>query len=244
MVCQEAVYHHRIDSADANIGIFVPLLPHVIGESFCSYQMEEVIIGLGSDALWLPDDVSVSPLSVEIDGLWCQDATDLAYPRVARDLYHLPAGYRMVVPPEGAIVTECPPGHVAVYTHHFEFGLCLPLDYFFGEDFECIQRVLGSTDSLCGLEFDCVHLHCTLFGISAKINLLCHIHWLKKNVSFRQKGWWLLITTDKKMTVQPKMTGSKGWQDAFSGCEFPRIIMCVAISLSLILTWSTYLQFR
>ena len=122
----EAVYQRRTgDSARSKAP--------VVGEGSPSGRQEEDVVGLGTDALWLPEDPTPGPLTLKIDGPWRPDALDLAYPRVARDLYHIFSRYRLIVPPEGAIITECPPGHVAVYTHHFEFGLRLPLDSFLVE---------------------------------------------------------------------------------------------------------------
>ena len=108
----------------------MPSTVPLTGESSHPSQPEEVVVGLGKDALWLPEYATSGPLTVEIDELWRQDALDLAYPRVARNLYHMPSRYRLVVMAEGAITTKCPPRHVAVYTHHFEFSLRLPLDSF------------------------------------------------------------------------------------------------------------------
>lgn len=77
-----------------------------------------------------PLDFSAGPLSVEVDSLWRLDAINLGYPRLANNLYEFPEGYRLVVPLEGSTVMECSHGHVAVYTHHFEFRLRFPLDSF------------------------------------------------------------------------------------------------------------------
>lgn len=110
----EAVYHRRTDNASSKAP--------VTEENPPSDQEDEPDVGPGSGALWLPEDATNGPLTVEIDGLWRQDALDLSYPRTARDLYNMPSRYRLVVPSEGSVITECPPGHVAVYTHHLEFG--------------------------------------------------------------------------------------------------------------------------
>ncbi|KMS98165.1 hypothetical protein BVRB_4g094930 [Beta vulgaris subsp. vulgaris] len=48
-----------------------------------------------------------------------------------------------------------------------------------------------------------------------------HYPRLKKNGSSRLAGWWSIMTADKKMTVQPKITSLKGWQDAFFWVRVP-----------------------
>lgn len=93
-------------------------------------EEEYGVDGRGFEALWLLEDDCTGPLSVEIDLPWHQDALDLNYPKVADTQYQLPDGYQLVVPPEGSIVMECPPGHVVVYIYLFEFGLLFPLDSF------------------------------------------------------------------------------------------------------------------
>ena len=70
----------------------------MVEESSRSEREEEIVVGRGTYALWLPADATTGPLTVEIDGSWRQDALDLAYPRVARNLYHMPSAYRLIVP--------------------------------------------------------------------------------------------------------------------------------------------------
>lgn len=68
---------------DVNIGTSVPLFERMVEESSratktqvdTSNEMEDDAGGPGSDALWFPQDFSVGPSSVEIDSLWCLDAT-------------------------------------------------------------------------------------------------------------------------------------------------------------------------
>ena len=151
----EAVYNRRAGGASSK----APM----VGESSRSGRQEEINVGPGTDVLWLPEEATCGPLTVEIDGPWHQDALDLSYPRTARNLYHMPSPYRLIVPSEGSIITECPPRHVAVYTHHFEFGL--PFGFFFCENPECVQRLLGATNPFGGSQLDRVHLGCTLLGL-------------------------------------------------------------------------------
>ncbi|KMT17290.1 hypothetical protein BVRB_2g039880 [Beta vulgaris subsp. vulgaris] len=137
---KEATYQRRTDVSASK----APMVEEV------SRTEEENETGPGTGALWLPEDDCNGPLSVEIDEPWRRDALELHYPRVARNLYHMPDSYRLLVQAEGST-----------------------------------------------------------------LNLFRHLHWLKKNGSSRLAGWWSIMTADKKMTVQPKMTSLKGWQDAF-----------------------------
>ncbi|KMS95486.1 hypothetical protein BVRB_007740 [Beta vulgaris subsp. vulgaris] len=127
----EIVYQHRTDGSSRS-------KEPLVAESSTSGRHDEDAIGPGSNALWLPEDATSSPLTVEIDMLWRQDALDLGYPRIERNLYHMPSPYKLI-----------------------------------------------------------------------------------KNGSSRLTGWWSLMTADKKMTVQHKMTSLKGWQDAFFWLQVP-----------------------
>lgn len=174
-----------------------------MGECSRPSQFAKVAVGHGFDALWLHEDATAGPLSVEIDGPLRQEGLDLAYARVVRDLYHMPTGYLLIVPPEGAIVTECPPGHMTVYTHHFEFGLCFLLDSFLVEILNASNVFLAQLTPLA------VQNLIAYIWVVRFLDFR-HIRWLKKNRSSRQSGWWSLMTVDKKTTVQPKISGLKG----------------------------------
>lgn len=175
----------------------MPLAAPVIDKCSRSSQPEEVVVEPGYDVLWLPEDATTGPLSVEIDGPRCQDALDLAYPRVARELYHMPTGYRLIVPPEGAIVAEYPAGHAAIYTHHFEFGLRLPLYSFLVEITNAFNLCLAQLTPLVVRNLIVYIWVVRFLDFPQTINLFLYIHWLKKNGSSRQAGWWWLTTADK-----------------------------------------------
>ena len=183
----------------------------LVARSSTSDRHGEDATGPGTNALWLPEDTTFGPLTIEIDGLWRQDALDLGYPRIARNLYHMPSPYRLVVPSEGSIITECPPGHVASYTHHFEFGLRFPLDSFLVEILNAFNVCFTQSTPLAVRNLIAYIWVLRFLDFPPSINLFRHIHWLKKNGSSRLTGWWSLMMADKKMTVQPKMTSLKGW---------------------------------
>ena len=202
-------------------GDSVPSKVVVDGKSLRSGRQKEIVVGPRTNALWLPEDATTSPLTKEIDGLWRQDALDLAYPRVARNLYHMPYEYRLVVPSEGSIITECPPGYVAVYTHHFEFGLHFPLDSFLVKILNAFNVCLAQLTPLAVHNLTAYIWVVRFLDFPQTINLFRHLYWLKKNGSSRLTGWWSLMTADKKRTVQPKMTRLKGWHDAFFWLRVP-----------------------
>ena len=60
----EAVYQRRT-------GDSVPSKALVVGGSSHSGRQEEIVVGPGTDALWLPKDATTGPITLEIDGLWC-----------------------------------------------------------------------------------------------------------------------------------------------------------------------------
>ncbi|KMT08456.1 hypothetical protein BVRB_6g141330 [Beta vulgaris subsp. vulgaris] len=180
----EAVYLRR---TGASAGVSNLLAPPATVTS--SSRPTETAADQGSNALWLPEDASAGPLTVEVDGPWREDALDLAYPRVARDLYHMPSGYRLVVPLEEAIVTECPPGHVAVYTHHFEFGLRFPLDSFLVEILNVFNVCLAQLTPLAVRDIIAYIWVVCFLDFPQTVNLFRHIHWLKRNGSSRQSGF-------------------------------------------------------
>lgn len=43
-------------------------------------------------------------------------------------MYGFPTDYKLVILVEGSTVIDCLVGHVAIYAHHLEFGLCFPQD--------------------------------------------------------------------------------------------------------------------
>lgn len=49
------------------------------------------------------------------------------HPRWAKEYLRLPSGYQLVVPKEKSVILDCPPGHIGVYAHHFDFGIRFPL---------------------------------------------------------------------------------------------------------------------
>ncbi|KMT01945.1 hypothetical protein BVRB_9g209660 [Beta vulgaris subsp. vulgaris] len=81
----------------------------MVEEDSRSGREEDHEVGPGTSALWLPEDAYNGPLIVVIDEPWRRDALEMHYPRVARDLYHMPAPYKLIVPSEGSTITECPP---------------------------------------------------------------------------------------------------------------------------------------
>ncbi|XP_057250593.1 uncharacterized protein LOC130591335 [Beta vulgaris subsp. vulgaris] len=133
----------------------------------------------------------------------------------------MPDSYRLVVPSEGSVVTDCPPGHVAVYTHHFEFGLRFPLDSFLVDILKAFNVCLAQLTPLAIRNIIAYIWVVRFLDFPQTLNLFRHLHWLKKNGSSRLAGWWSIMTADKKMTVQPKMTSLKGWQDAFFWVRVP-----------------------
>ena len=160
----------------------------LVAEGSTSDRHGEDATSPGTNALWLPEDTTSGPLTVEIDGLWRQDALDLGYPRIARNLYHMPSLYKLVVPSEGSIITECPPSHVAVYTHHFEFGLRFPLDSFLVEILNAFNVCLAQLTPLAVRNLIAYIWVIRFFNFPPSINLFRHIHWLKKNGSSRLIG--------------------------------------------------------
>ena len=58
----EAVYQRRNGGSSSK----APM----VGESSRSGRQENTDVGPGSNALWLPEDATTGPLTVEIDGLW------------------------------------------------------------------------------------------------------------------------------------------------------------------------------
>lgn len=89
-----------------------------------------------------------------------------------QNLYEFPEGYRLVVPPKGSIVMECPHGHVAVYTHHFEFGLRFSFDYFLVKILNAFNVHLGSANPLSGPQPDRLHLDHLVFGLLGNLELV------------------------------------------------------------------------
>ncbi|XP_057247126.1 uncharacterized protein LOC125492532 [Beta vulgaris subsp. vulgaris] len=71
----EVVYQRRTGGASSKA--------RMVEESSQSGRQEEVDVGPVTDALWLPEEATCGPLTVELDRPWCQDALNLAYPRVA-----------------------------------------------------------------------------------------------------------------------------------------------------------------
>ncbi|XP_057247061.1 uncharacterized protein LOC130589645 [Beta vulgaris subsp. vulgaris] len=227
----EVVYQRRT-------GVAASKAP-MVEESSRSGREGDDEVGPGTNAVWLPEDACNGPLSVVIDESWRREALELHYPRVARDLYHMPAPYRLIVPSEGSIITDCPPGHVAVYTHHFEFGLRFPLDSFLVEILNAFNVCLAQLTPLAVRNLIAYIWVIRFLDFPPTLNLFRHLHWLKKNGSSRLAGWWSLMTADKKMTVQPKMTSLKGWQDAFFWVRVPDDSLYAAILLNLLRIWST-----
>lgn len=106
---------------------------------------------------------------------------------------------------------ECPPGYVAVYTHHFEFGIHFSLDSFLVKILSALNVCLAQLTPLAIRILIAYIWTIRFLDFSKTLNFFCHLHWLKKNDSAHFHGWWLLTISEKRLTVQPKMSGLKGW---------------------------------
>lgn len=104
---------------------------------------------------------------------------------------------------------------MAVYTIHFEFGLRFPLDFFLVKIMNAFNVNLAQLTPLAVCNLFSYIWTIRFLDFSKILNLFRHLLWLKRNVSSWQAGWQSLTTADKKVTIQPKFSGLKGWQDAF-----------------------------
>ena len=139
---------------------------------------------------------------------------ELDYCGVAKELYALPSDYKLVFAAEGSRVIDCPAGHIAVYAHHFEFGLRFPLDPVLVKILKAFSVCLAQLTPLAMRNLIAYVWVCRYLGFPETLNLFHRLNWLRQK-GYAEKGWWSLTTAEDKMTVYPKMSGLKGWQGAF-----------------------------
>ena len=100
-----------------------------------------------------------------------------------------------------AIMIECPPGHVAVYNHYFEFGLRFPLDSFLLKILNAFNVCLSQLTSLANRKL-IVYIWTIQFSeFLETLSLFRHLYWLKKNDYARYPGWWSLSAADNRLMI-------------------------------------------
>lgn len=110
---------------------------------------------------------------------------------------------------------------MAVYTHNLEFGIHFPIRFFLSKDFKCFQRLPSPTNSYASPQPNCLPLDYPVLGFPGNFESIPTTTLAKKNGSYRQRRWWSLTIADKKLIVHPKVSGLKGWQDAFFWLRVP-----------------------
>ena len=134
------------------------------------------------------------------------------------DFLGLPAEYKLVVPAEGATIFYCPPGHIAVYAKHFDFGLRFPLHPFVEKIFRawnvCLAQVTPTTiRTVISFVWLCLFKQWPL-----TLNLFKRLLWLKKD---GETGWMSAYSATKRKTVHPPLSSCKDWQDRFYFVQVP-----------------------
>lgn len=77
-----------------------------------------------------PPSADSGVTKVTISKTFLEQTVTHKYYEVAKRFYGLPDRYEVTLPREGQTVLDCPPDHVAVHMHHFNFVLRFPLHYF------------------------------------------------------------------------------------------------------------------
>lgn len=137
--------------------------------------------------IWLPIDYSHDPKNTVICKGWRAAVLELDYCKVAKDLYALPPEYNLVIPAEGSRVIDCPRGHIAVYAHHFEYGLRFPLDLVLAKILQAFNICLAQLTPLTMRNIIAYVWVCRDLDFPETLYLFRRLHWLRQNDS-AEKG--------------------------------------------------------
>ncbi|XP_056682631.1 uncharacterized protein [Spinacia oleracea] len=141
------------------------------------------------------------------------------HPRWAKEYLKLPKGYRLVIPAEGSVILDCPPGHIGVYAHHLDFGLRFPLHRFIEKVFRAWNVCLAQVTPQVVRNVVAFTWLLSFKQWPQTINLFRRLIWLKKYK--KKSGWWSFYTKASKMTVNPKLSSCKDWEKNFYWLRVP-----------------------
>lgn len=109
------------------------------------------------------------------------------------------------------MIFDCPPGCVAVYSKHFDFGLRPPLHPFIIWVLRAWNVYLAQVSPIVICNLVAFAWLCSFKQWPLTLNLFKELQWFKKNG--RTSGWYTIITKPQRMTVFPKLSSCKDGKD-------------------------------
>lgn len=166
------------------------------------------------DDLYMPPYEADSPSFVQIDLIWRKTALGNMFCSTGAKAFAFPDGYELLMPSEGCRVTDCHPGHVAVYRHMLDFGLGFPLDPFIVKIFKVCNICLSQITPLGWRNFIAYSWTFRYKRFPETLNLFWKLYWIKEDGSAKGKG----------MGKRKRSTATKNLAKAV-GCPcIPRVV--------------------
>lgn len=88
-----------------------------------------------ADLYMLPNEAA-SAASIQVNDGWVKVCQENRFCIKGPVYFAFPTNYELVLTATSSRVTDFPAGHVAIYTHMLDFGLCFSLDLFIVKIFE------------------------------------------------------------------------------------------------------------
>lgn len=139
-------------------------------------------------ASYIPPNEAGCAASIEVDADWLEICRDNRFCIKGSVYFAFLEAYELVLPVVGHRVTDCPIGHVTIYAHMSDFGLCFPLDPFIVNILQAWNIYLAKLGSLGWRNLIAYAWVVRYKGFPETLNLFRKLHWIKEDSYVKSRG--------------------------------------------------------